>query len=206
MEKKTEKKAESKTHIYRKLFSSTFYLSAFTFGGGYVIIPLMKRKFVDELKWIDEKEMLNLTAIAQSSPGPVAVNASILLGYRVAGIRGALFTISGTILPPLLILSVLSFFYESFRQNVVVHAVLKGMQAGVAAVIADVVINLGGSLIGKKSKFDDILSAGILTGSFVAAYVLKINVIYIILICGCLGAVKVLMQENKSKGDGAGKC
>ena len=91
---------ENKKNIYRKLFTSTFYLSAFTFGGGYVIIPLMKKKFADELHWIDENEMLNLAAIAQSSPGPVAVNAAILLGYRVAGITGALLTILGTVLPP----------------------------------------------------------------------------------------------------------
>ena len=128
-----------KKRIYRKLFTSTFYLSAFTFGGGYVIIPLMKKKFVDDLQWIEKDEMLNFAAIAQSSPGAVAVNAAILLGYRIAGIPGALVTILGTVLPPLLILSVISFFYAAFRDNAVVNAVLKGMQAGVTAVIADVV-------------------------------------------------------------------
>jgi chromate transporter len=68
--------------IYRRLFISTFYLSACTFGGGFVIIPLMKQRFVDHLHWLEEKEMLDLTAIAQASPGAIAVNASILLGYR----------------------------------------------------------------------------------------------------------------------------
>ena len=71
--------------FYRKLFCSTFYLSAFTFGGGYVIIPLMRKKFVEQYHWIEEEEMLDLTAIAQSSPGAIAVNASILIGYRLAG-------------------------------------------------------------------------------------------------------------------------
>ena len=80
---------KNKKQVYLKLFTSTFYLSTFTFGGGFVIIPLMKKKFVDDLKWIEEEEMLNLTAIAQSSPGAVAVNASILLGYQVAWITGA---------------------------------------------------------------------------------------------------------------------
>ena len=82
--------------LYLKLFTSTFYLSAFTFGGGYVIIPLMKKKFADDLHWIEEKEMLDLTAIAQSSPGPIAVNAAILIGYRLAGKLGTLVTIIGT--------------------------------------------------------------------------------------------------------------
>lgn len=69
---------------FRKLFLSTLQLSACTFGGGFVIIPLMRRKFVEELHWIEEEEMMDLTAIAQSSPGAIAVNASLLVGYRVA--------------------------------------------------------------------------------------------------------------------------
>lgn len=189
---------ETKTHIYRKLFSSTFYLSAFTFGGGFVIIPLMKKKFVDDLHWIEEDEMLNLAAIAQSSPGAVAVNASILLGYRVAGILGALVTILGTVLPPLIIISVISLFYTAFRENIVVNAVLKGMQAGVAAVIADVVMNLGGNVIKEK----DIVSALVMVCAFAATFFFKVNVMYIILVCGCIGAAKILIQAKKTPKDG----
>ena len=100
--------------LYRKLFTSTFYLSAFTFGGGYVIVPLMRKEFVEKLKWIDEKEMMDMVAIAQSSPGALAVNASVIIGYRCGGILGALITVFGTILPPLIILSVISYFYEAF--------------------------------------------------------------------------------------------
>ncbi|MRI82709.1 chromate transporter [Aerococcaceae bacterium DSM 109653] len=188
----------NKKHIYMKLFSSTFYLSAFTFGGGYVIIPLMQKKFVDDLKWIDEDEMLNLTAIAQSSPGAVAVNASILLGYRVAGILGAFISILGTVLPPLIIISIISFFYTAFRENIVVNAVLKGMQAGVAAVIADVVLNLGGNVVKEK----DLISAFVMISAFIATFFLKINVMYIILVCGCIGAGKIMLQERKNKKDG----
>ena len=76
---------ESKGRILRKLFFSTLYLSAFTFGGGYVIVTLMKKKFVDSLHWIDEEEMLDLTAIAQSAPGAIAVNGAIVVGYKLAG-------------------------------------------------------------------------------------------------------------------------
>lgn len=188
----------NKKHIYMKLFSSTFYLSAFTFGGGYVIIPLMQKKFVDDLKWIDEDEMLNLSAIAQSSPGAVAVNASILLGYRVAGILGAFISILGTVLPPLIIISIISFFYTAFRENIVVNAVLKGMQAGVAAVIADVVLNLGGNVVKEK----DLISAFVMISAFIATFFLKINVMYIILVCGCIGAGKIMLQERKNKKNG----
>lgn len=189
---------KNKKHVYRKLFAYTFYLSAFTFGGGYVIIPLMKKKFVDDLQWIEEEEMLNLTAIAQSSPGPVAVNAAMLLGYRVAGVLGALVTILGTVLPPLITLSVISIFYTAFRDNIVVNAVLKGMQAGVAAVIADIVMSLGSNVFKQK----DIVSVIVMAGAFIATFFLGINVMYIILVCGCIGAVKILIQIKKVQKDG----
>lgn len=184
-----------KGKIYLKLFTSTFYLSAFTFGGGFVIIPLMQKKFVDDLKWIDEEEMLNLAAIAQSSPGAVAVNASILLGYNVAGKIGAIVSILGTVMPPLIILSIISMFYTIFRDNVIVNYVLKGMQAGVAAVITDVVINLGSNVVKTKS----IISMLVMIGAFIATFVLKINVMYIILVCGIIGALKVLYYEKKER-------
>jgi len=188
---------EQKNNIYTKLFTSAFYISAFAFGGGYVIIPLMKKKLVDDLQWIEEDEMLNITAIAQSSPGAVAVNAAILLGYRVAGVSGAFVTILGTVLPPLITLSVISIFYTAFRNNTVVNAVLKGMQAGVAAVIADVVLNTGRNVLKQKDK----VSSVIMVGAFIAAFFLKINVIYIILVCGYIGAVKTLiLMEKIQKG------
>lgn len=189
---------KNQKHVYRRLFASTFYLSAFTFGGGYVIIPLMKKKFVDDLQWIEEEEMLNLTAIAQSSPGAVAVNAAILLGYRVAGISGALVTILGTILPPFITLSIISIFYTAFRDNTVVNAVLKGMQAGVAAVIVDVVMSLGSNVFKQK----DIVSVIVMVGAFISTFFFGINVMYIILVCGCIGAVKILIQMKKVQKDG----
>lgn len=183
--------------VYWKLFSSTFYLSSFTLGGGYVIIPLMKKKFVDELSWVEEEEMLNLTAIAQSSPGAVAVNASILLGYHVAGIPGAIVTIFGTILPPLIIISIISMFYQAFRSNPVVSAVLTGMQAGVAAVIADVIVTLGGNV----AKQRDVLSIAMMILAFVASFVFKVNVMYIILACACVGALRILLKRKADKKD-----
>ena len=89
-----------KNNILVKLFISTLYLSAFTFGGGYVIVTLMKKKFVDQYHWIEEKEMLDLIAIAQSSPGAIAVNGAIVVGYKLAGMAGAVTAIAATIIPP----------------------------------------------------------------------------------------------------------
>ena len=180
--------------FYWKLFKSTFFLSAFTFGGGFVIVPLMRKKFVEQYKWIEEKEMLDLTAIAQSSPGAIAVNAAVLVGYKLAGIPGALITLIGTVLPPLLILSVISVAYASFRDNLLVQAVLRGMQAGVAAVIMDVVYVLTRDLVKEKK----VISILLFLFSFIAVYFLKINTIYIILLSGVMGYL--LFTDRKEDG------
>ena len=120
-----EKKKPSKLQMYTKMFASTFTLSMFTFGGGFVIVPLMKKKFVDELHWIDEEEMLDMVAIAQSSPGAIAVNGSIIIGYRLLGVPGALVNIVATVLPPLIILTIISYFYAAFRSSPIVSAVMR---------------------------------------------------------------------------------
>lgn len=103
-----------KQKVLWKLFLSTLYLSAFTFGGGYVIVTLMKDKFVDKYHWIEENEMLDLIAIAQSAPGAIAVNGAIVVGYKLAGLAGVLTAIFGTVLPPFLIISVISVFIRCF--------------------------------------------------------------------------------------------
>ena len=94
---------KSRKHVLWKLFLSTLYLSAFTFGGGYVIVTLLKRKFVDELHWIEDEEMLDLVAIAQSAPGAIAANGAIVVGYKLAGVPGVLVAILAAVLPPFLI-------------------------------------------------------------------------------------------------------
>jgi chromate transporter len=181
---------------FRKLFLSTLQLSACTFGGGFVIIPLMRRKFVEELHWIEEEEMMDLTAIAQSSPGAIAVNASLLVGYRVAGIFGALITVSGTVLPPLVIISIISLFYKAFRDNVIVNMAMAGMLAGVAAVICDVVITMTKSIWSQKKR----LPVLVLLLSFAAVRFFGVNIILVILICGMLGAADMFYHERKGNG------
>ncbi len=185
---------------YWQLFITTFSLSAFTFGGGYVIVPLMKKKFVDKLKWIDEEEMLNMVAIAQSSPGAIAINTSIMVGYRMAGIIGALIAVIGTVLPPLIILTVISMFYQSFKENKLINAALKGMEAGVAAVVIDVVFGMTMKIIKEKRQ----LSVIMMVGAFAATFFFRVNAVFIILISGFIGAVVVIRRERIEKR-GAGK-
>ncbi len=184
---------------YWTLFLSTFYISAFTFGGGYVIVPLMRKRFVEQYGWIEEQEMLDLIAIAQSTPGPIAVNTSILVGYRMAKVKGALLTMFGTVLPPLIILSILSYGYSAFSNNAVVRSILWGMQAGVAAVVANVVIGMAASVLKQKRWLPIVL----MVLAFAAALFLKVNVIFILLACGVIGAADMLLTARKKDGDKA---
>lgn len=187
----------NKNKVLRKLFFSTLYLSAFTFGGGYVIVTLLKKKFVDELHWIDEEEMLDLVAIAQSSPGAIAVNGAIVVGYKLAGLLGVLVSVLGAILPPFFILTTLSFFYGMFRENHIIQSMLKGMNAGVAAVIISVVCDMAAGIIASR----DLLLIVIMLLAFVANYIFGINVVLIILATALFGGLYTLLREKKSKGD-----
>ncbi|WP_027108236.1 chromate transporter [Lacticigenium naphthae] len=181
--------------IYWTLFTSTFYLSTFTFGGGYVIVPLMEKRFVNELKWIDENEMLDLIAIGQSSPGPIAVNTSILIGYRMAGVSGALVTVLGTILPPLVIMSVVSYVYLAVRDNIIVNNILLGMQAGVAAIIVNVVVNMALRIIKQKK----IIPVIVMVIALIAGIGFGVNILLLLLFAGIIGAITTVIESYKSK-------
>lgn len=177
----------------KKLFFSTLYLSAFTFGGGYVIVTLMKDKFVDQLHWIDEAEMLDMVAIAQSSPGPIAVNGAIVVGYRIAGIPGVLSAVTGAVIPPVVILTLVSMFYQAFQNSPAIQSLLSGMKSGVGAVIISVVYDMGSGII----KTKDAVLLLIMAAAFLANYVYHINVISIILVTAAIGAFRTILREKR---------
>lgn len=177
------------------LFTSMLTISAFTFGGGFVIVSLMKKKFVDALHLLDEEEMLDMTALAQSAPGAIAVNAAILVGKRIAGWPGLVVAVVATILPPIAIISVVSVMYAAFAENEWVRAVLLGMQSGVAAIICDVTANLGGRVV--KSR--DALNVALMVVAFVLSAVCHVNVIAIILAAALLGVVRALLARRREK-------
>ena len=176
------------------LFSGMLYISAFTFGGGFVIVTFMKRKFVDELHWLTEEEMLDMTALAQSSPGAITVNAAILVGWKVAGFAGMAAAVLGTVLPPMIILSVVSVFYQLFAENRYVTLALRGMQSGVAAVILDASVSLGL----KVMKDRQWIHLAVMLAAFVATFFFRINVVWIILFAAAVG---VLTALHRTKGD-----
>ncbi|MGO5543589.1 chromate transporter [Blautia sp. HCP3S3_H10_1] len=190
-----EKKPENKGYVLRKLFFASLYLSTFTFGGGYVIVTLLKEKFVDQYHWIDEEEMLDLVAIAQSSPGAVAVNGAIVVGYKLGGIPGMVLSVLGAILPPMVILSLISMFYNAFRSNFYIAVLLKGMTAGVGAVIISVVYDMGKKIV----KAKDWVNVVIMAASFCASYFLNVNIIYIILAVALFGMVRTLIRGDREK-------
>lgn len=185
-------------HKLWKLFSSTFTLSAFTFGGGFVIVSLYKKKFVEELKWLEEDEMLDITAIAQSSPGPIPVNASVILGYRMCGILGSIVALLGTILPPFIIISLISVFYNQFKNNEVISIALQVMRAGVAAVILDVVLNLGKNVV----KTKNLLYIIVMVVAFIATYLFNVGALYLIFTCLAIGLITVYLNCRKEKKNG----
>lgn len=203
MKNQTPKPPEQISHrmLFWTLFSRTFLLSAFTVGGGYVIVPLMRKTFVEKLAWIEESEMLDLIAIAQSSPGPIAVNTSILIGYKIAGVPGALITLFGTILPPLIILTLFSYVYHIIRDNKIMRALFYGMSIGVAVVILDAVTSMATTIVSKRK----ILPVFMMIGAFILAITLNIHIVVIILSCAAIGILVTLLaswRERKNQNAG----
>ena len=172
---------KEKRKLLMELFTSTLYLSAFTFGGGYVIVSLLKERFVDQLHYIDEKEML-------------AVNGAIVLGYKMAGILGIIVCVIGTIIPPIVIISVIAYFYKIFITNKIISAMLLGMRAGIGAIIVSVVYDMALSVM-DEHQGRNIL---IMIVSFVLNYFFNINIMYIILGCILLAIIDLVMRRKKA--------
>ena len=184
---------EKNAAFFWKLFKSTFLLSAFTIGGGYVIVPLMRRRFVEDFHWIDEDEMIDITAVAQSAPGPIAVNASLLVGYRMAGLRGAATTILGTILPPLILLTVIAYFYVEFRESKMIDSALRGIRAAVAAVMVDAVI----SITKTAFKTEKLFPALILLAALILSFMTDVHVALILLSSGLAGWFATKIRDKQ---------
>ena len=134
-----------------------------------------------------------MTALAQSAPGPIAVNAAIQAGWKIGGFAGMLTAVLGTIIPPMVILSIISLFYQAFAENRLVAMVLRGMSCGVAAVILDVSVSMGLKVI----KTQQAIHMAVMAAAFVATFFFKINVIWIIL---CAALIGVILSVRERKG------
>ena len=192
---KKELQQLTKVQIYFELFKQIFVLSACTFGGGFVIIGMIRKVFADKLHWITEDEILDLTVIAQSTPGPLGVNMAVITGYRICGVPGALVCALAASLPPMIIISVISVFYNQFKDNRIISLLLQVMRAGVAAVIVDVVIDLTANVL----KTKNILWILLMVASFVALVWFKISIVWLILICGAVGLIYSLRAGKEAQ-------
>ena len=143
-----------------ELFTTFFKIGLFTFGGGYAMIPLIQKEVVDRHAWMSAEELLDVIAIAQSCPGVFAINVSTFVGYRTAGIRGALCSIIGTSLPSFIIILLLAMFFNTFSENRVVAALFRGVRPAVVALIAVPTFNMAKSArVGWTSCWIPIVSA-----------------------------------------------
>lgn len=176
------------------LFITTFSISATT-NGGYAIVAVMKEKFVKKYEWLTEEEMMDLMSLGQSCPGPIAINTSVLVGYRIAGVIGAIVTMFGTVLPPLVIMSIVTAFYNFIADNEYVRLLMKGMQAGVAALLVSIFIDMFINIKKKNSIFYFILAII----AFLFVRYTDYSVFYLAIICGLLGYIKIKMTIREDK-------
>lgn len=174
------------------LFITTFSISL-TANSGYAILSVMKNIFVKKHQWFSEEEMSNYIALAQSTPGPVAVNISMIIGYEVCGLLGSALAVLGCILPPLIIMSIVSYFYQKIVDNEYVKLFMQGMQAGVVAMLLDVLIGLF-SNINKDYKYINFL---VLIISFLYVRFSNLSILYLVLICILIGIIKSLYIKKK---------
>lgn len=176
-----------------KLFLSFMKIGAFTFGGGYAMIPLIQKEVIEKKKWISEEDLLDIIAIAESTPGPVAINSATFVGYRVAGFWGAFSATFGVVLPSFVIISVIATLLNRFSQIKAVKYAFFGIRAGVLALV----IKAFWSMYKKCPK--NAVSYIIAALAFIAVAIFKINVLIVIIGCAVVGLVSSTVMGSRVK-------
>lgn len=180
-----KKNDSNKTPTLWRIFYQTFILSMFTLGGGYVMISMMKERFVDKMGWLTADELTGLIALGQSSPGAMVVNVCVLMGYSIKGFGGAISALLGTALPPVIILAAIWRVYGIISSDPWVAAAFRGMRAGVAAVMADIVVTLAAPFFKKGS----LVYVAVMAAAFLICYFLEVNVAFVVLGAAVLGII-----------------
>ena len=179
--------------MYWDLFRNFFHIGLFTIGGGYAMIPLIQREVVEEKKWISESELIDMIAIAESTPGPIAINSATFVGHHVGGFWGAFCATLGVILPSFAIIAAISYVLQQFERLRAVKYAFMGIRAGVLALILKAFWNMARQ-IPKKA-----ISCCIAAAAFVLATLLKLNVLLVIVLCAAAGLIASLMAEGRAK-------
>lgn len=177
------------------LFLSQLSISCLSFGGGLTITAMIRRRFVEELHWLDPQEMLDLTAIAQAAPGPSSCNTAVMVGYRICGLPGALVCAAASVIPPMALLMVVSALYEALRQIELLSMVLRFMQIGMAAYLVDICGGLAREFLEAKKAIPILMMLLCLAGRLFWG----ISVTKLFLFCLAAGAVDLLIHKPQKE-------
>ena len=172
-------------------------IGLFTFGGGYAMIPLIQKEAVDKKHWVDEEEIVDIIAIAESTPGPIAVNSATYIGFKVAGVLGSIFATLGLIIPSFTIIFVISLFYRQFMEIEIIKSIFKGLSIGVIVLIADAFFKLKKSV---KLNISTTILFGVVLIYLVINYFLEINIPFFTLFLILFGFLFGIVFEVLLKG------
>jgi chromate transporter len=175
------------------IFITFLRIGAFTFGGGYAMIPLINKEAVEKNKWVSDDDILDIIAISESTPGPISVNAATFIGYKVAGFWGAFFATLGLILPAFIIMFLLSFVLRKIKDNKIVLYAFFGIRAGVLALIINALIKM------YKQVNKNIISYIIMIISLILTAFFDVNAILVIILCGIVGLISTMYVERSAK-------
>ncbi len=183
----------NKFKLALQLFSVFFKIGAFTFGGGYAMIPFIQKETAEKRKWITEEEILEIIAIAESTPGTIAINSATFVGYRVAGFWGSAFATFGVVLPSFLIISIIAMLLQNFADLEPVRFAFFGIRAGVLALLFKALWTM------YKKAPKNLISYIIMGASFLAVAILKINVLMVLIGCALTGLISSLIMERRKR-------
>lgn len=175
------------------LFLTFFKIGAFTFGGGYAMIPLIQKEVVDEKKWITDDDILEIIAIAESTPGPIAINSATFIGYRVCGFWGSFFATLGVVLPSFVIILTISFILNEFQNIKAVKYAFEGIRAGVLALLIKALWGM------YKKTPKNIVSYIVIALSFIAVAFIDAPVLLVIIGCALFGLISSIVISRREK-------
>lgn len=176
-----------------QIFASFFKIGAFTFGGGYAMIPLIQNEAVEKRHWVTDEDILDIIAIAESTPGPIAINSATFVGYKAAGVLGSMCATLGVVLPSFVIILLLSYVLQQFQELKPVVYAFNGIRAGVLALLVKALWTMY-----KKSP-KGWPAYVVMAGAFVLTAIFDVNVIFVIIGCAVFGLVTSLLMERRAK-------
>ena len=186
--------------IILQLFISMLKIGCFAFGGGYAIIALLENEFISKRKWIDHDEFMDVVAIAESTPGPIAINVATYIGYKLKGFLGAVIATVGMCLPSFVIMYLVSLFYDRFMEVPLVSAAFKGIQICVVYLIASAAFKMLKKM--KKTPLNIAVFSVTCIGMILCTlFDIRISSVWFILFAGILGLSVFLIRKNKTKGE-----